>query len=281
MRALCTPLLVLAASAASAQPAAIHARIDTRSAAAGLAPAFRALLGEQPAWIGYAVPMAGRAHMCCYDNATFAAGSPRCGGCRLEGDGSFSLSDRPVSLEASGRFMVLFRAAGGRVQKIRAFSEDCAIDAGGLPFHWLTDVRPAESVALVRSYLGTDRHLADSALAALAFHDAPEAVETMIQAARRDASTHLRGQALFWLSQRAGQRAAEAITDAIRHDPETEVKKKAVFALSQLPKDEAVPLLIRTARTNRNPEVRKQAVFWLGQSNDPRALAYFEEVLSR
>ena len=33
------------------------------------------------------------------------------------------------------------------------------------------------------------------------------------------------------------------------------------------------------ARTHRDPEVRKQAMFWLGQSNDPRALAFFEEVL--
>ena len=62
--------------------------------------------------------------------------------------------------------------------------------------------------------------------------------------------------------------------------PNTEVKKKAVFALSQLPKDEGVPLLINVARTNANPEVRKQAMFWLGQSKDPRALAFFEEVLT-
>jgi len=46
-----------------------------------------------------------------------------------------------------------------------------------------------------------------------------------------------------------------------------------------LPKDEGVPLLIGLARTNRNPQVRKQAMFWLGQSKDPRALAFFEEVL--
>ena len=52
-----------------------------------------------------------------------------------------------------------------------------------------------------------------------------------------------------------------------------------MFALSQLPRDESVRRLIDVARTNRNPEVRKQAMFWLGQSQDPRALAFFEEVL--
>ena len=72
-----------------------------------------------------------------------------------------------------------------------------------------------------------------------------------------------------------------AIAGAIENDPDTDVKKKAVFALSQMPKDEGVPKLIEVAKTNHNREVRKQAMFWLGQSNDPRALEFFEQVLSR
>ena len=58
-----------------------------------------------------------------------------------------------------------------------------------------------------------------------------------------------------------------------------QVKRQAVFALSQLPQEQAVPRLIDVARNNRSPDVRKQAMFWLGQSQDPRALAFFEEVL--
>ena len=64
-------------------------------------------------------------------------------------------------------------------------------------------------------------------------------------------------------------------------DPETEVRKQAVFALSQLPKDESVPKLIEVARTHRDAAVRKQAMFWLGQSRDPRALTFFEQILTR
>ena len=102
---------------------------------------------------------------------------------------------------------------------------------------------------------------------------------------RNDSSSRVRGQALFWLAQKAARKteeakAASAIRQAIENDPETEVKKKAVFALSQLPKDQGVPLLIQVARSNRNPAVRKQAMFWLGQSNDSRALQFFEEVLT-
>ena len=107
------------------------------------------------------------------------------------------------------------------------------------------------------------------------------AVEEMIRMAHDDQSTHVRGQALFWLAHKAGQKAVGAISGAIENDPDTDVKKKAVFALSQLPKDEGVPKLIEVAQTNRNREVRKQAMFWLGQSHDPRALAFFEKILTQ
>jgi len=110
-------------------------------------------------------------------------------------------------------------------------------------------------------------------------HEA-EAVDEMIRMAHDDTSSHVRGQALFWLAQKAGKRAVGTITGAIENDPDTDVKKKAVFALSQLPKDEGVPKLIEVAQNNRNPAVRKQAMFWLGQSNDPRALQFFEKVLT-
>jgi hypothetical protein len=37
--------------------------------------------------------------------------------------------------------------------------------------------------------------------------------------------------------------------------------------------------LIRIARASPDPELRKTALFWLGQTEDPRALALFEEIL--
>ena len=271
----------------------VNGRFETRSAAGGLEPTFRAAVAaaRAPAWIGYAVPTEGRHQMCCWDS-TDSVGLG-CPGCRLEGRGSFTMhgdrdhpSDRTLSLEGDETLLVLFRAEQGRLDRIRAYSSGCALDAGGLSVVWLTDVRPAESVKLLRSLVaaGTPeekggRRVDEPALAALAFHADPSALEALIGLARQGGSAHLRGQALFWLAQRAGSKAAGEITRAIEEDPETDVKKRAVFALSQLPRDEGVPLLIDTARKNRNPAVRKQAMFWLGQSNDPRALAFFEEVL--
>jgi HEAT repeat protein len=109
----------------------------------------------------------------------------------------------------------------------------------------------------------------------------PAAQDELVRMAKSDPEAKVRGQALFWIAQKAGKRATLALTDAIQNDPETDVKKKAVFALSQLPKDESIPQLIHVADTNMNLAVRKEAFFWLGQSQDPRALAYLEQVLKR
>jgi len=270
----------------------VNARVETRSAAGGLEPAFRAAVAaaRAPAWIGYAVPTEGRHQMCCWDSTDEVVLG--CPGCRLEGRGSFSVrgdrdrSDRTLSLEGDETILVLFRAEQGRLDRIRTYSSGCALDAGGLSVVWLTDVKPAESVRLLRSLVASGgseerggRRVEEPAVAALAARADPCALAALVGLARQDASGHVRGQALFWLAQRAGSKVAGVITRDIEDDPETEVKKRAVFALSQLPHDEGVPLLIDTARKNRNPAVRKQAMFWLGQSNDPRALAFFEEVL--
>jgi hypothetical protein len=89
-----------------------------------------------------------------------------------------------------------------------------------------------------------------------------------------------RKQGVFWLSQAAGDKAVQGLSEMVDDDSEDrEVREHAVFALSQLPKDQGVPILIKAARTNRDPKVRRQALFWLGQSDDPRALALFEEIL--
>ena len=89
-----------------------------------------------------------------------------------------------------------------------------------------------------------------------------------------------RKQAVFWLGQAAGKEATKGL-DSIVTDTggDIEIRKQAVFALSQRPHEEGVPALIHVARTNRHPELRKTALFWLGQSEDPRALTLFEEIL--
>ncbi len=168
------------------------------------------------------------------------------------------------------------------MQQIRVASPECPLDTGGLTLHWLTGVRPADSIEWLTTLVTGDgsRKLANTATMAIALHGDQLATERLIALARSGRDSDVRGNALFWIAQRAGDKAAGTITQAL-DDPETEVRKKAVFALSQLPKDEGVPKLIEVARTHRDAAVRRQAMFWLGQSRDPRALAFFEQILTQ
>ncbi len=352
----------IAIPAAEAQatdtPQVENASLEKKALAGPLAAEVKAWASkaEQPQWLGYAIPQMGRDRtMCCGDYGGSRGNG--CGHCRLEDreHGTNMTSKDEVGttkLEAPRSIAVLYRAENKHVTKIRVVSMECSLDAGGLPFVWLSSVKPAESVELLETFVrGTDFDSHDDeqtsrgALTAIALHADPAAdralesftrsgepeslrkqtafwlgaarekaglaildkmaksdpssevraqvtfglsvsheqgaVEEMIRMAHDDQSTHVRGQALFWLAHKAGQKAVGAITGAIDNDPDTDVKKKAVFALSQLPKDEGVPKLIEVAQTNHNREVRKQAMFWLGQSHDPRALAFFEKILTQ
>lgn len=339
-------------AAATNAPRVENTNLETRAISGSLDATFRELAAkaEKPEWIGYAVEQVpGDRGVCCNNNWN----DGDCGTCRLENERSSintNHGDGSVHLEGARQLVVLFRMEGKQVGKIRMASLNCTLDAGGLPFVWLTGVKPAESIALLTGYVRTQfeehgDHVGNGALTAIALHsdpaadqalenfaapDQPEklrkqasfwmgaargkagfaalqkmaksdpstevrahvafalsvshetaAVDEMIRMAHDDTSSHVRGQALFWLAQKAGNKAVGAITGAIENDPDTDVKKKAVFALSQLPKDEGVPKLIEVAQTNHNPAVRKQAMFWLGQSNDPRALQFFEKILTQ
>lgn len=91
-----------------------------------------------------------------------------------------------------------------------------------------------------------------------------------------------RTQAVFWIGQAAGEKVtADLGALVVDNSVDREIREQAVFALSQRPLGESIPALINVARTNRDPEIRKKALFWLGQSQDPRALDLFEELLTR
>ncbi len=100
-------------------------------------------------------------------------------------------------------------------------------------------------------------------------------------ARNRSVPAQTRRTAVFWTSQAAEAAATRGLDSLIGEDAtDREVREQAVFALSQRPREEGVPVLIRIARSHRDPKIRQRAIFWLGQSEDPRALALFEELLT-
>lgn len=220
----------------------------------------------EPTWIGYTQPLIDGDHqMCDYWN----------------NGNRYSQSTDPIRLEPADFFFVLFRVEEKQITRIRTYSENCPLDAGGKAVHWFNNVSVGDSIGYMKTFMSPTaaRKLNDSAVTVISLTKGDQALNELLTLARDGSSSAIKGNALFWLAQRAGQKAIGTITAAIENDPDTKVKEKAVFALSQLPKDEGVPLLIQQARNNKNPAVRKQAMFWLGQSKDPRALKFFEEIL--
>ncbi|MBS1802674.1 MAG: HEAT repeat domain-containing protein [Acidobacteria bacterium] len=331
--------------ASAQQPKVINAQLHTEAAGAGL-PAVVEQLNHSagPQWLGYAVPAVPGSHfsMCSSDESMKNDGC--CGVYRLEAENNnYRSSDGDHGTETS--IEILARIDKGAIDRIRFIGTSCQLDAGGLPFTWLTDVKADDSVTWLSGLVtGDDRRDADQSLAAIAMHETqkataalegfasssnplwlrekgafwlgagrghegylalkkmegdadpefrkklvfdlfvskdPAAIDDVIGIAKQDKDVGVREQAIFWVGQKAGKKAIAMLKDTVENDPEVGVKKKAVFALSQLPKDEAVPELLHVAQTNNSPTVRKEAIFWLGQTHDPRALDYFEQILSK
>jgi len=257
--------LLLAAAIGIGQARITNGQIDTHAATQSLEREIAAATSRGGArWVGYRIKVAsGRRSMDC-------------------------LERKQIALEGATEVSILARFEGTALTRLRTATPECEIDAGGLPVTWLDNVKADDSAtwlaSLVSGANSDSRERANRvtkpALVALGMHEGTVASRSLVAIARSHPMSNTRNDALFWLSQRAGdQLAAGAIAEAIDKDPDTDVRKRAVFALSQLPKDESVPKLIDVAKNNKNAAVRQQAMFWLGQTNDPRALKFFEDVL--
>ncbi|HWN19356.1 MAG TPA: HEAT repeat domain-containing protein [Gemmatimonadales bacterium] len=173
-----------------------------------------------------------------------------------------------------------------RVRDHRVYSVRTYVGGRWLPDRWSTDLGTVPAPEAADYFIGLaersgDGKVGGDPLLPSALADSVVIWPSLLRLARTPRlSRETRSQAIFWLSQAAGAAvgaALDSIVDDARGD--REIREKAIFALSQRSNDEGVPALIRIARTNPDPELRKTALFWLGQSEDPRALDLFEEIL--
>jgi HEAT repeat protein len=181
---------------------------------------------------------------------------------------------------APGPVRMSLRVSGGRVTEAHTYvggrwrpAQGKTTDLGTIPA-----AQAATDLLKLAERAGDD---ADALITGATLADSAVVWPDLLRLARReDLPLETRRQAVFWLGQAAGQAATRGL-DSITTDErgDLEVRKQAVFALSQRPADEGVPALIRVARTSPSGELRKSALFWLGQSEDPRALSLFEELL--
>ncbi len=294
----------LAVGLAAQGPRIANGKVTTQTAGSPFAQSFRTLVTNQQddAWIGYMVPVVDSERiMCCFSadtvwvNGTVVSSDGRgcCQACRLEptADGT-SMASRAqrgqpgvVRLEGSDRMVVLFRVASRQVDRIRVFSEDCELDAGGRSVTWLDGVRPTDSIALLETFAvpadGRRDRVADGAVSAIALHGDPAADPALERLVAPGQPEALRKKVTFWLGNSRGAQGLEVLRRVLKDDPSVEVQKSAVFGVSQSRASGAFDVLAGLARNHDSTRIRSEAVFWLAQKDDPRSANLILEALEK
>jgi hypothetical protein len=182
----------------------------------------------------------------------------------------------------SGPVRVALTKSGGRITDLRVYvggewrANTTATDLGTV------GTKDAASYLLALA-LKDESRASEKAIFPAVLADSVTIWPDLLKIAKADnVSRKVKRSAVFWLGQAAGDAATRGLTDLVDDgNADHEVRETAVFALSQRPRDEGVPALIRIAKENKDPDLRRKAIFWLGQSDDPRALSLFEELLTK
>jgi hypothetical protein len=248
-----------------------HVRVDGDLAAqvARLADSSRS-----PVWVAWTVPVIDGPHSACC--GAWRHGKTD-GVCRLESRHNSWTHTDDVTTGGSSDLRVLLRLDDGEVDRVRALTTDCALDAGGLTFYEAEGVGANDSVAYLSSLVPLDRDPddtpADAALMAIALHDGDAATRALNRFTEPPAHEELRAQGAFWLGVSRADVGFARLREMMRTDPSSEVKEQVIFAISQSEADGAMDLLVSIARDDDDPELRGQALFWLGQEAGERATA--------
>jgi HEAT repeat protein len=259
------PLLWLIAVALplAAQPKLlVNAKVDTRTAAAGLEQAFRPLVAAQPqpAWIAYSVPST-KVNL----------------GCDYVRDGW--TQPGVIHLEPPDHAVIFFRVDGGAVERIRTLSPDCQIDAGDLPVHWLSDVKPSESVTLLDTFATQRERFMDGAMSAIASHADQAADAALLRFLAPTQPESIRLRVVSWFGPYRGRRGFDVLKKLIAGDPSDRVRERAISTLGNSKEPEAFDLLVSTARKDPDPRMRMQAISALNRHSGPKVLAIFQEAI--
>lgn len=290
----------VAVAIAAQQPRITNGKVAAQPAGTPLTQSFRSLVSSQNdiGWTGYTVPVVDSERtMCCFNGDNGGDGRGCCRACRLEpaADGT-TMSTRtqttPVSaqggtvrLEPSERMVVLFRIADRTVERIRVFSEDCELDAGGRTITWLEGVRPADSIALLETFAtpadGRRDRIVDGAITGIALHADAAADASLERLVAPNQPEAIRKKVTFWLGNARGARGLAALRKILQSDPSAEVQKSAVFGVSQSREPGAQDVLIGLARNDANPKIRGEALFWVAQKAGAKVAATITEAIER
>lgn len=228
--------VVMAVAAAGAQTPQIQNAQLKPQAVTSLARDVAALTSQAtttPRWVAWQVPMTdGERNNCCYYSDDYNSSGIR--GCRMEpqtGEGQFKPPQianptGPVRLEAGTQVTIFVRLIEKRIERLRALTDDCPVDVGGLDLHMLTGVSGADSVAWLKERALDEKmdvdvksKISTAAVRAIALHRDPSAVTTLLEFARSTpqtaVATSVRREAMTGLGQSRDPRAIQFLQSII------------------------------------------------------------------
>jgi len=237
-----------------------NGRVDTRTGAAiDREIASASPKGStDPVWVAWRVPMVpGDRDMCSWysDRLGTIRGMWMDDGVIADSRPKLTAPTGAIPLEAGTGLVVLARAIGGAVERLRTAGDDCPMDAGGRSVMWLSNVTPAESLRFLTTLAG------------------PVTTErSMFELERQTASTAVRAIGLH------ADRAADAILEnmaakhldsSVRHQAATSLGAyRGAFGVSALSK----MLAAMPADSTRNIEERRTLIRAIGQSREAVAV---------
>ena len=159
----------------------------------------------------------------------------------------------PIPLEGGTSILVLVRALGGQVERLRTVTDDCPLDAGGRTVYWLPGITPAESLRFLsgltraqqtdRALLSMERTLADSAVRAIGYHREAAADGMLEQMATSHPDADLRRQAASTMASLRGAAGLTVVNRLLAAEKDSARRRTLVSAIGRSPEAAAVAQL--------------------------------------
>jgi hypothetical protein len=223
---------------------------------------------ELPAegWASWEVPAVdGAPDMCCWNG--LQPGAAARNACKIDNQrGNIGNVDNATT----DAVRVYVRVAGGSIDRLRALSAKCPVEAA-TP---IRDLGSHDADASARWLIANARR-ADvtkhessrtNALEALGLHRGEVAHNELAAVARGGEAQDERKTAMFWVAKTRGLAGATLITELMFGDKDSDVREHGAFAITVSQSPRISQDLIRLGNTDKEGEVRAQAWFWLAQT---------------
>jgi hypothetical protein len=280
--ALALALILGTSIVAAQQPKVVNTQFNTEPAGGGLsATVARLQRSTQPLWVGYEMPALPRTN---FSACSDFGDAPQdevgcCGEYQLESPRpGFGARDGLSSAQkpSPASMYVLLRLDHGAIVKVRPANAGCRLNAGGIPFTWLTDVQPDDSVAFLaklaaRPEDSEDKRATDDALVTLSMHASPAATAALASLAGPANPPHLREKSAFWLGAQRGHEGFGVLQELVSKEQDPKLREKLAFDLSINSDPAVIDELLKMAHSDASPQVRGQAIFWLAQKAGKKA----------